>query len=435
MPLLSLILACHCRPDDGPPDVVIVVVDTLRADGPSYAGNPRPTTPNLDALVSDEATWFSRASACSSWTLPSTTSLLTGLSPWQHRVTRTMGHEELFGRLDPATPTLASVFRERGYRTAAIVNNAFLAPEFGLNRHFDLYNYQGADPTSHRSAFETVRLALEWLQTSELPSLMFLHMMEPHSEYVAPAPYRGQFAAGLPHTLEPPFGPNTTIAWMRGEAVPSLEDQIYVHAAYEEEILTVDAAIGALIEGLRAQDRWEDTVFVVTSDHGEEHWDSGGFEHGHTTRSVLTHVPLLVKAPGFVPGRNDTIVDHTDLNQFLSTNEGVLADVARAGEDRRGEVAFAQDLLYGPQEITAANEDLRLIVHLANKQAELWSLDKRWVEVEPLHTQPDKRDASRGLLDDILALRGNLVPTEPNNPMAIGSVETFEMLQKLGYVE
>ena len=151
LPLLAL-TACKWLHEDRPPDVVIVLVDTLRADGPSYAGNPHPTTPNLDALVSGEATWFSHASAGSCWTLPSTTTLLTGLYPWQHRVIRTMRDMELYGRLDPAVPTLGSAFHDRGYRTAAFVNNAFLAPEFGLNRHFDLYNYEGADSNSHRSA-------------------------------------------------------------------------------------------------------------------------------------------------------------------------------------------------------------------------------------------------------------------------------------------
>lgn len=435
LPLLAL-TACKWLHEDRPPDVVIVLVDTLRADGPSYAGNPHPTTPNLDALVSGEATWFSHASAGSCWTLPSTTTLLTGLYPWQHRVIRTMRDMELYGRLDPAVPTLGSAFHDRGYRTAAFVNNAFLAPEFGLNRHFDLYNYEGADSNSHRSAAATVREALEWLDASTTSSLLIVHMMEPHSEYVAPPPFQGQFTAGLPHTLpSPPFGPERLRSWMARKEEPSLEDQAFVRAAYDEEILAVDEAIGQLIAGLRERERWENTVFVVTADHGEEFWDNGGYEHGHSTRSVLTHVPLVIKAPGYLPGRNDTIVDHTDLYQALVNNSGVIPEVARSGEFRRGEFAFAEDLLYGPQEVTAANEDLRLIIHLATKDAELWVLNDRWQEVEALHTQPDRREAARVPLEALMRVRGNLEPTEPNNPTEIQSADTFDMLRKLGYIE
>lgn len=431
--LLALLFACTPAPRAG--DVVLVVVDTLRADAPSFAGNPRPTTPNLDALVATEAAWFSRVSACSSWTLPSTTSILTGQYPWEHRVIRTMEQEDLWGRLDPQARTLPVVYRERGYRTAARVNNSFLAPEFGLNAGFDVYDYQGADLLDPRSAADTVRQTLAWLAGDDKPAFVLVHLMEPHFDYAAPDGFRGRFTAGLPHTVEAPFGPENQAAWMQRRATPSAEDAAYVRAAYDEEVLAVDAAVGELIAGLRAQGRWDAATFILTADHGEELWDNGGFEHGHTTRGAVTHVPLVVKAPGARPGQNDTLMDQTELYRLLVEGQGRLADALRSGVSAPGGVAFAQDLLYGPQELSAANAHLRLILNLSSQRTELWRLDEDWREVEALHEQEGRAETGAALKAEILQKRGDLQPTVPTNALPIGDAEAFDRLRRLGYVE
>lgn len=433
--LLTLLLACRCATGPRPPDVVLVVVDTLRADAPGYAGNPRPTTPNLDALAATEAAWFSRASACASWTLPSVATLLTGEYPWKHGVFRVMEGQDLWGRLDPGATTLATVFHERGYRTAAYINNSFLAPEFGLNLGFDVYDYHGAELLELRGAAETVQAALRWLDDEEDPAFLLIHLMEPHFDYAAPEPYRGRFTAALPHTASAPFGRDLQVAWMQRRAAPSREDAAYIRAAYDEEVLAIDAAIGDLIAGLRAQDRWNDAVFVVTADHGEELWDQGGFEHGHTTRGAVTRVPLLVRAPGVVPGRNDTLVDHTDLYAMLAGGEGRLHSAAHSGVSASGGVVFAQELLYGPQQISAADERLRLIIELGSRRTELWRLDEGWREQEALHTLQNRSETGAALRDAILRERGDLNPSAPNNPLPIGDAAASQRLQSLGYVD
>ena len=173
----------------------MVVIDTLRADHLSLHGYERPTSPRLDALAKD-GLWFNRAYAQSGWTLASFASLLTGLYPHQHNVSRDGCLPDQFGRMAPATVTLAEALKASGYATAAWMNNTFLAPDFGLNDGFDVYDYQGATNTTHRSGPETVAAGLAWLDTLEKAnSFLMLHFMEPHLDMRHPD-IHGTFAKG-----------------------------------------------------------------------------------------------------------------------------------------------------------------------------------------------------------------------------------------------
>ncbi|MCB9761172.1 MAG: sulfatase-like hydrolase/transferase [Alphaproteobacteria bacterium] len=436
--LLLLLLACTCssrKPDA--PDVVLILVDTLRADALGYAGNPRPATPQIDALVAAEATWFSRAYACSSWTLSSTTSLLTGTYPWTHGVVRAADNPDQFGRLGDALPSVATTLGQRGYRTGAFINNAFLAPEFGLNQGFGTYDYQGADPRDHRSAQATVDAALAWIDAAPTePAFLLVHLMEPHFDYAPPATHAGMFSAGLPHALPgPPFGDQQMVRWLNRIDVPSVSDQAYVRAVYDEEVRVVDDAVAALVAGLRARGRWADATAVFTADHGEEFWDYGGFEHGHTTRSAVTRVPLWVKAPGVPAGRNDSVVDHVAVHALLTTGGGPVRALAEQGTLDPDRVAFTQDILYGPQQVGAVDRDRRLLVHLDTGTAELWGLDAEGREVEALHLDPARRAEGQGLVDALTAQRGGWAPTPARNPRLVEDAETFEKLRELGYLE
>ena len=135
--------------NDGP-DIILIVIDTLRADRLGIYGHDRPTSPNIDALARN-GTWFRRAYAQSGWTLASMTSLLTGQLPHQHRVCRDAVQTDRFGSLPEPETTLAESLTSAGYRCGAVVNNTFLAPGFGLNQGFDWYDYQGATNEQIRS--------------------------------------------------------------------------------------------------------------------------------------------------------------------------------------------------------------------------------------------------------------------------------------------
>jgi len=420
------------------PDVVLVVVDTLRADRMSWTGYERPTTPHLDALTS-EATWFSRAYASSSWTLASTATLLTGLQPWEHRAVHDYRDPDLFGSLTPDIETLAERFKARGYRTGAVINNAFLAPEFGLNQGFDLYDYEGAHLQDHRTAAESFRAGLDWLAQDDTPAFLVLHVMEPHADYQVAAPFAGTFTAGMPRKREVPLGEDLISRMIMAEVVPPDPDKAFISAAYDEEILQTDAAISDLVTGLRARPEWPHTVLAMTSDHGEEFWEFGRYEHGHSLRSVVTQVPLLLRAPGVTPGRNDTVVGHTDLVQALEHRAGPLMEAATSGETVADRAVAMEDILYGPQELGLVTDSHRLSIYFppdgGQKIATLWAVDERGWEGEDLSQDPANRGLAIEHARRLEGLRGNLDPTPASDTVAIPGPETIEKLRALGYIE
>ena len=145
--LLWSLLSCTIgspQADADAPDVVLVIIDTLRADRMGFAGHSRPTTPHLDAFTA-QATWFSRAYAASSWTLPSTATLFTGVLPSEHRVVHDYRDPELFGSLEDRFETLAEHLRSAGYRTAGVVGGPALVPELGVAQGFELYEADFGD--------------------------------------------------------------------------------------------------------------------------------------------------------------------------------------------------------------------------------------------------------------------------------------------------
>ncbi|MCP4921300.1 MAG: sulfatase [Proteobacteria bacterium] len=434
MLLLSLFLGCSCSTEPEP-DVVLVIVDTLRADAMGFAGSDFDSTPNLDTLVETEAAWFDRAYSSSSWTLASTTTLLTGQPSWEHRVIRSATNTACFGRLPDHVPTLPSVWRGRGYRTGAWINNGFLAPAFGLNGSFDVYDYEGAAPIGHRTAQETVDLALAWLDEDDGPAFMLVHIMEPHANYAPEAPFAGTFTKGLPHDVEVPFADNIHYGLMSGMLPPPpAEDIQYIRAAYHEEVLQSDAAIQSLVDGLKSRGRWDDTTFVLTSDHGEEFWEQGRYEHGHTLRSPVTHVPLIVKAPGVVPGKKESIVPAVAVSQMLWDNGGQLMDQARGVAGALGaDFAVMDDILYGPESLSIVTRSERLVLHPATKTANLWELGPDGIESAQADDDVQNRVAT--LQESLYQTRGSFDAPVPLNPLAISDPSLFQMLRELGYVD
>ncbi len=417
------------------PDVVLVLVDAFRGDHTGYMGLELPATPTLDRLATEMA-WFSRAYAASSWTLPSTASLLTGVPTWEHRAVRDRERRELFGRLPADIPTLATTLGERGYRCAAFVNNTLLAPEFGLDQGFDLYDFHGAPPVGHRSAHDTVDAAVAWLDAGEDPAFLLVHFQEPHEDYDPPAPFAGRFREGLPHAIEVPLGEVQVKALRRGELPITDDDRRFIQAVYDEEILATDDAIGRLVTHLRGRPGWDELQLVVTADHGEEFWDYGGYEHGHTTRSAVTRVPLLIKVPGAAAGENPTVISHLDVHHLLAGTDDELRGIVTSGDHVPGRIALSEGGLYGPPETSAVTDDLRLVLHLesAPPTADLFGIDEHGRDVTDLGADPAQRDRAAPLYAEIERLRGHLSPAEAHQPVSL-SPSIVEQLRALGYVE
>ena len=454
--LLTLLLACAPSAPTGPaettappateapaparPDMVLVVIDTLRADHVGAYGYSRPATPNLDALAA-EGVLFERAYANASWTLPSFASLLTGLLPHEHRVVRDGKDTTLFGTLPATVTTLAERLQAAGYATGAVLNNTFLAPQFGLNQGFDHYDWQGAGPTNHRSATDSVSAALSWLNQQQKPAFLLVHFIEPHAAYDPPAATRGVFTSAGKAPVPVPF--YYLDARPLAEDGPGVEERrTYVRGLYDEEVLAADQALGALVSGLRARPRWGQTTLVVTSDHGEEHWDHGGFEHGHSLHGEVTRVPLIAVGAVGPHRRVSTVVSLLDLHQSLVQLGGATPDPATQGADlwtlpagvgpRR--IAMSENCLYGEDLASLVDPTSRVVVHMSRGFGEAWAVDAQGQERERLQGQAQAEVGSR-LIPMFKRLRPDQAPILAIAPTRIEDTETLKQLQSLGYLD
>jgi arylsulfatase A-like enzyme len=257
------------RPTPTGPSVLLVTVDTLRADrvGAYGAGDAR--TPTLDKLAR-QGVRFQTAIAVTPITLPSHASILTGLYPPRHGVR----HNGIY-RLEAGIETLAERLRAAGYSTAAVVGAYVLARRFGLDQGFDLYDDRMSSKRAlaggylERTAGAVTDRALQWLDATSRPFFLWVHYYDPHAEYAPPPPFAARF----------PDRP------------------------YQGEIAYVDSELGRLIDALRASGRLEDTLVVVTSDHGESLGEHGEAFHSYTLYDATLAVPLILRGPGIPAGR------------------------------------------------------------------------------------------------------------------------------------
>ena len=433
--LLLTFLGCSasCQSENSEPDVLLIVIDTLRADRLGFAGHDRETSPNMDGLTED-FTWFSRAYATSSWTLPSTASILTGLLPHEHRVVRDGLKTDLFGRLNPTLVTVADHYKSKGYRTGAFINNAYLAPDFGLNQGFQTYDYEGAGPIGHRTGVTTVEKALAWLEEDPDPAFLMVHIMEPHADYEPDPEFRGRFTESQPSELEMPLGELVGQLIERRVEI-SEEDKDFIRAAYDEEILSADKAVGLLIDGYKSQNRYEKAVIAITSDHGEELWDYGGYEHGHTTLTPVTQVPLMIKADGVLPGENATVVSIKDLYPALVGQTGPIIEFARSEAVDTTQIVLAEDILYGPPQISVIAHDLRLQISPSLNRMALFELDERGRETADISNDLEKREQSQPLQAYLRSVRPGTGAIKAFDPIQVQNFSDFDQLRALGYVD
>jgi arylsulfatase A-like enzyme len=272
---------------------VVITIDTLRADHLGCYGYFRPTSPNIDRLAAD-AVLFESAFAPAATTLPSHTSLFTGLSPLEHRVLANLGVSGKPFVWNPAMRTLAQLAKEAGFVTAAFVSAAPLKRHAGLAAGFDVYDEPLA---TERTADQTLRVAARWLaRTNERPIFLWVHFYDPHRP-LDPPPGHAVFSADadLERYLAERHVPAS--ASMEGKPYRAREDI----DRYDGEIRYVDDRVGALLLALRDDGLYENSVIVLTSDHGEGLNQHGWPGHGGTHAEQL-HVPLVIRFPD--PRRN-----------------------------------------------------------------------------------------------------------------------------------
>ncbi|MFC6873706.1 sulfatase [Halobellus marinus] len=315
------------------PDVLFVILDSVRRDRVSAYGHDRPTTPNLDQLAS-EATLFENAYTPAPWTLPSHCSMFTGLFPSEHSITNGFSDQSL--RLPEPIETLTERFSADGYRTAGFSNNPWVGSLSGLDRGFDEYVewdleigvdgdtdisttrdrlYSAAHGLLAQAARQPVFLlkrrlftsnlvdrATRWLRATardEPPAFTFLNLMEAHSPYFPPKDAFEALDLSAPGPIEPRLLNTKLLAYVLGRSDLPPERRERVLEFYDASLRYQDRKLGQLLSVLKETGKYDDTLVVIVADHGKtlgEHDRDG--TPPHSTRGVNTNVPLIVKQPG-----------------------------------------------------------------------------------------------------------------------------------------
>jgi arylsulfatase A-like enzyme len=312
-PLLLLLAGLAALPLAGcggsaRPNVLLVVIDTGRADRFSFDGYARQTSPEI-AILASEGAVYEQARSPAPWTLPAHASLFTGLHPSAH------GADSGHLKLDDRFPTLAEEFRDAGYRTVAYAANPWVGRQYGLDRGFDGYEelWKGtpAEETDAGAGRINARVSrwLEWRRSTaaarEQPFFMFINYLEPHLPYDPPEPERSRMLSPGADPLAVKrlrqFKHPDEVKFILGLGGLEPGDLPLLSDLYDGEIAYVDRRVGELARMLKQDGLLDGTVVVITSDHGEAIGDHGFLDHKMNLYEELLRVPLVVRYPRAVP--------------------------------------------------------------------------------------------------------------------------------------
>jgi len=460
--------------DSRPPRLVILIsIDTLRADHLGLYGYERPTSPRLDALAA-EGVVFEDASSTAPWTLPAHASLLTGLYPKAHRVLK--GQSGL-----PANVrTLASMLAARGYETAAVVNSSWLRKEkHGLTREFDRYLWVQESANRRAPSTWVTDQAIEWIDRAGSRRLfVFMHYYDVHADYTSEpryeelfvTPYEGA-ADGTARQLGQSELLEGVIEWCEKNVRDDLcsraaesakefenlqfdEDAVrYLEQLYDAGIRQIDAELNRLFVHLRTKDLLDETMLVITSDHGEEFMEHGRVSHFYTTYQEVLHVPLILRGPGIPAGvRISTPVSIVDIVPTVLSRVGAAVppsldglDLSRlwrsdASSEFEGRLLFGEasgGALWGgaaagvPVYRSVRQGRHKLVQGETPERLALYDLDRDPGEQVDLSSREPELAAR---LEERLRERVEPAAEAPPAPLVELDAEDLERLRALGYV-
>lgn len=451
-------------PSSTPPNVVLYVVDTLRADHLGCLGHPGDPTPAMDELAR-HGVLFEHAAAPAPWTLPSVASILTSTLACEHGVT-VPGH-----RVPPGLPTLAERLADAGYRTASFHENPYAGRATDLCRGYE--ECELVKPV-------TLAPVKRWLAAADdRPFFLYFHSMEPHdpnwpredevdegrASLVNRAlrnltrTYTGDFSAGRE--------PDVAAVTARQVALHEHLDRVARDAGqlYRGEVTNADELLAELVRFMKDEDAWKNTLFVFLSDHGEELGDHGGWLHGQSAYDELIRVPLIMRFPGDAHAGErvtrpvalldvlPTILDVTGLTDAAGTVRGASLLPSLSGSGAPAEtprvvaMRLNQHMVHGV--FLEARGDVNVVVRQGPWKGIL-NVDRRTAELYDIVTDPGER--TNLLLADGEERRGrdmmrlameHVAACSPDGGFEEPSVElleridpeSLEALRALGYVQ
>lgn len=414
------------------PDVVLISVDTLRADHLSAYGHDRPTSPFFDRLAAGGVR-YDFARSASPWTLPAHTTMLTGQLPLTHKVVE----DQL--RLSAETPVLPEVMRAQGYATGGFVATLYVSRLFGFERGFDRFEDFGihtekANLGGEVVAGDVVDQALKWWGSlpAGQPAFLFLHVYDVHYEYNPPGDYGERFDRP-PQSGDPKYKNYHHFSKDKNQ----LTEAEFAHqrAQYDESILYVDDQFARLEAAAKAAGR--QVRFVITSDHGEEFGERGSWGHAHTLFAEQLHVPLILSGPGLPAGKVVAApVGTQDIAPTLAAWAGAAPDSLKADGLILDPSSNQDDALAGrpfPAETTRFKTN-RLGLYEAGLRLE-WDLESGRSWLYDPHADPkEERDLSADRPEDVARMQGRLEALHgmPWEAVTAGAVSTDGVLLQGG---
>jgi arylsulfatase A-like enzyme len=463
-----LLTACGGSPQQQP-NILLIVIDTIRADHLSAYGYSRPTSPHLEALA-ERGTLYLHANAAAPYTRPSTASILTGQYPAVHGA---ITHAD---SLSPQVPTLAELLKGAGYATAGIYRNGNVADTFGFHRGFDTYEVPDKkffrrarkDPEQEDIRFVSqtddsllTEMAVPYLQQAKTaPFFLYLHLGGAHDPYTPPP--------SAPSFLDGPLTPTAQLFYQQplkpyrqdqpvlrrlelGTLPLNHQTQEQMIALYDAEIAFADHQVGLILDALGSSPQGDNTLVIVTADHGEEFWDHGGLGHGNSNYQEQLHVPLVIAGPGIKRRRIAEPISLIDLMPTVLEIAGVepppglpgrsLARVMRSSHRKpailpvyaeglrrvldNGEAVFYRSLQEG---------DSKLILDFRKHRKELFDLSQDPKEQENLIHGEAK--PAQNILDHLLATHAANLDSPFLAPVAAVEIpqELDTNLRALGYL-
>lgn len=425
------------------PNILFILVDTLRADHLGAWGYERDTSPTIDRLAR-EGVMFLNTFAESSHTPPSTASILTSTYPDQHGVKHFLSLT-----LASKAVLLPEVLREAGYRTIASTANPLIAVRFGFGQGFDVFNELCLKRPTRGSAeciTETIRKSVR----PDRAEFVYIHMIDPHEKYTPPEPYREMFL--------PKEGPKEEEVldggikwfgkkyfWKKKMMEMDSIDKDYLMALYDGEVRYTDDAIGGLLESLSDSGWLDNALVVITSDHGEEFMDHGSLGHGHTLYQELVRIPLVLWWPNKLPrGRViEGLVRSLDIAPTILELAGIPIPKEMLGEKMaeviRGEKPLPQLLSYSELgsrwfdlERSLRSPDWMISIRPVIGGVSLYNLAHDPIESNDLSER--EPEAAKQLTEALEEFRARFAAGDGHSgPMKMDR-QTIEALESLGYI-
>ena len=435
--------------------VILIVVDTLRADALSCYGGGRISTPAMDSLAADSIV-FERAYAAAPWTMPSMTSIMTGLSPMVHM------NIHYQSRLPDAYETLAERLGDDGYLTWAIGSNLIIRRR-NLEQGFTGFDFfpRRADSsvTGERLARWWPRMfsgqaptpsitdrAMRWLaRYGDEDFFLWVHYFDPHEPYAPPRELLQE--AQPPKDMGMRFADKTNVR--AGLRKLSVQQRDWVHKLYDAEVLHVDENLGRLLADLRQAGLYDESLIILTSDHGEELWEHNGYEHGHALYNEQLWVPLMIKPPG--PTAPLRVAEPVSLARLMPTildlcgveyerdyrsYDSLMGFWSSQREGQTGPIVSTGLLFYEEQE-SVIFDGMKYIRRLVSGREELYDLtvdpgEKNSIMADGEGAVKKAKEILQGAHEDAERLQEHYQTTGEKTKL---DSATTERLRSLGYVQ